>query len=118
MSKSKTYGLILTLGHAPRVPHVVIGLPGLYSPDRPTPVGGPGELSEADARKAGKNPELHVKLVEIPASLVKSAREATAKDREEARKGLLAARKLDDLDGAEFGQINDESDALKASTPQ
>ena len=61
----KPQGLVLTLGGAPPTPHTVEGLPGLYSPDRPTPVGGIGEPTLTQAKAADKAPGVPVRLVAI-----------------------------------------------------
>lgn len=77
----KEPALILDLGGAPPVPHAVTGLPGMYSPDRPTPVGGIGEPTLEQAKTADANPGVPVKLVEISASEVQKLREQSENDR-------------------------------------
>ncbi len=69
MTSSKTadkaYGLRLVLPGAPNEPHQVHGLTGIYTKDKVTPVGGPGEPTLEQAREAAKGPDAPVELVEI-----------------------------------------------------
>lgn len=58
--------LILTLGGAPASPHTVTGLPGLFRPDRPVPVGGPGEATLAQAKAASADPGVPVTITYVP----------------------------------------------------
>lgn len=78
-SGRKTHpGLQLDLPGAPPAYHEVVGLPGLYHPDHPTPVGGIGEASEEQARHAASADGVPVKAVRIPDSmLVQRRREAS-----------------------------------------
>lgn len=63
--KKPVYGLRLTLGGAPCTPHYVTGLPGVYWPDRVTPIGGVGEASMEEAQRAAADPGCEVELVEL-----------------------------------------------------
>lgn len=64
-TEATRYGLRLTLPGAPTTPHVVVGLNGYYWPDRPTPVGAPGELPLEVARRVAEDDSIPVELVEL-----------------------------------------------------
>lgn len=84
-SKTRQIGLRLTLGGAPNELHTVTGLSGLYRPDRPTPVGGPGEPTVEQARKAAKGPDAVVEVVDLSDGDVEELRALADHDRERAR---------------------------------
>lgn len=81
----KAPALILTLGGAPASAHIVAGLPGTYRPDRPAPLGGPGEATLDQAKAADADPGVPVALVQIPASDVESLRLSAENDRRAAQ---------------------------------
>lgn len=107
---SKIKGLRLTVGGAPNTPHIVPGLPGLYYPHKATPVGGPGEATEEQAKEATKGRGSAVELVDMTAKEVDEARESLAEVREAARKGILERRR--DAEGAEAELVRDQAAAL------
>lgn len=84
----KAYGLVLDLGGAPNSPHEVPNVYGTFRPDRPTPVGGPGEPTLAQARELSANEGVHLKLVEINPGDVQSLRAAAAADRMAHSRGV------------------------------
>ena len=70
----KRYGLLLTLGGAAQGHYSVVGVPGLFHPVIPTPVGEAGDpVSLADARKADRAAGVDLRLVEIPTAEVEQA---------------------------------------------
>ena len=77
----KAPALILTLGGAPNVPHTVDGVYGTFRPDRPTPVGGPGEPTLQQAKDADKNPGVPLELIQIPEADVQGLRKQADADR-------------------------------------
>lgn len=107
----KHYGLRLTVGGAPNTPHRVGDLPGYFRPETPTPVGGDGELTVDQARKAAKAHGDALELVELTAAQVKEGRDQAAADHEAGRSGLVEARRAEP-DGAEIEQVQDEAAAL------
>lgn len=82
------YGLRLVLGGAPHNAHSVNGLPGWYWPDKATPVGGPGEPTNEQARAADRNPGCPVALVKMSKAEVEQRRREIAEFRSVARKAL------------------------------
>jgi hypothetical protein len=110
-NKNSYQGLILTLGGAPATPHTVAGLRGQYRPDRPTPIGGEGELSIAEAQ-AAIDAGAHLEIVTISRTDIDDVRDAAAADIADARRGVVEARQ-DNPVGAETDQINDHLDAVK-----
>lgn len=84
-SQTRQIGLRLSLGGAPNEPHTVAGLPGFYRPDRPTPVGGPGEATVEQAEEYAKKRSAVVEVVELKAGEVDELRAAAAHDHELAR---------------------------------
>lgn len=60
------HGLRLTLPGAPANAHTIPGVPGFYRPDRPTPVGGPGDPLDLDtARQVAADPGVWLELVTL-----------------------------------------------------
>lgn len=124
MSEKKHYGLLLVRGNAAQCPHTVleptekafVPVPGLYRPDRPTPVGGRGEVSLDQARKLDKNKAVALKLVEIPAKDIEKLREQAEDDRDKARQAALALRKQ--ARGSETEQVKDELEAATGQRPK
>ena len=112
VATAKNVGLLLTLGGAPEVPHTVVGVRGQYRPDRPTPIGGPGELTITEAEAAIEN-GAPLEIVEISKTKLDALRAAAAAELQQARQGAVAARQ-DKPEGAEPGQIADHLNALKA----
>lgn len=88
-----------------------IDVPGLYRPNGPTPVGGPGELPLDVARGFDRDERIPLELVEISAAEVDDAREQAAVDKQDARGGIIdaAGQKLADRERAK-----DEAAALAA----
>lgn len=117
-AKMKNPALRLTLPGAPRTPHHMPGLAGLYRPDVPTPVGGDGELPLDAAVRASMNPALHVELVDCKNP--DRAREQNRADVQAAREGIAAARRDQaervkndpDAQPTETDRINDEIKAV------
>jgi hypothetical protein len=119
----KTYGLRLTpAGAFASTPYFFgpvpgkgdeppIEVPGLYRVDPPTPVGGPGELPLDVAKSFAANDRIPLELIEIPKTKVESTREQAAKDKQEARGGIIdaAGQRLADRERAK-----DEQAALAA----
>lgn len=83
----KPKGLLLDFPGAPCAPHVVGALPGVYRPDRPTPVGGVGEPSLEQAKAADADPGCPVKLVDIDPGDLDALRVGAASDRAAGREG-------------------------------
>jgi hypothetical protein len=110
-NKSDYKGLILTLGGAPATPHTVVGLRGQYRPDRPTPIGGEGEVTLAEAQ-AAIDAGAHLEIVSISKAKIDDARKAAAADIADARRGVVEARQ-DQPVGAETDQLNDHLNAVK-----
>lgn len=107
--EAKGQGLRLTLPGAPSTPHMVVGVPGWYWPDRPTPVGGPGELTVERARELDKDESVPLELVVIPAGQLAAARAEVADQRAAARSAVRGM--ADRADGHEVDQVNDEAAA-------
>ena len=110
-TKTENPGLILSLKGAPGTPHTIVGLRGLYRPDTPTPIGGEGEVTVAEA-KAAIEAGAPLELVSIPKGKLDAVRAEVEADLHEARLGVTAARK-DGLQGAETGVLADQIDAVK-----
>lgn len=108
---TKRLGLKLTLPGAPRTYHTVQGVLGYFHPDRPTPVGGPGELSLEVARKLDKAPGVHLELVEMSAA---EADEAAAAIRQHRKDGGRYIAEAVRVGGAE-GQIARDEMAMAAA---
>lgn len=108
-------GLILDLGGAPSTPHVIPGVPGLWHPDRPTPVGGPGELPPEEARRLDADPGTHLRLVDIPDGDLARLRDAAQED------AVAVMRTIDDITPAmtppELAGLRDQQQAAMAATP-
>lgn len=108
MGEKKTApALILDLPGAPNTPHTIPGVPGLYRPDRATPVGAPGEVTEDQAKDLAADEGTHLKLVRVSADEVDDLREQAQNDLRAAREGQREAI-LAGPDGAEAGQITNE----------
>jgi hypothetical protein len=84
-SKTRQIGLRLTLAGAPNEIHSIPGLSVLLRPDRPTPVGGPGELAAEEARAFAKNHPDAVEVVDLKDDEVDRLRALAAHDHERAR---------------------------------
>jgi hypothetical protein len=108
-SQTKKYGLRLTLGGAPNTPHTVVGIPGVYRPDIPTPVGGEGELSLERAKEIAES-NVDLELVEVKDIL--TAKTQNAKDVAEARNAAAAASR-DNPTSAERERLKDEIESVK-----
>lgn len=106
-------GLRLTQGGAPASAHVVSGVPGLYRPDVPTPVGGEGELSLEEAKALDADESIPLELV--PVEDEAAALEQVAADLEAARGGIAAALRAGP-EGSEPGRIQDEAAAIATPT--
>lgn len=111
--KPKRYGLRLTVGGAPAVPHQIPGVPGLYRPDKPTPVGADGELPLDRARELAADPSVHLELVPIAAGDVEELSAAAADALEAARGGVAQATRH--ADGHEADQVADEVAAIQTA---
>lgn len=80
-AKKTSPALILTLGGAPASPHSVTGAPGMYRPDRATPVGGPGEATLSQAQAFHDDPGVPLKLIRVPDNDITALRLAAENDR-------------------------------------
>lgn len=110
----KRYGLKLKDDFgAPTTPHTVPGVPGLYRPDVPTPVGEEGELGVKQARAFAKEHSDVLEVVTITAGNVEDAKEQAAADLAEARSGVIEAR--EDASGAEEEQVAEQTEAVKGA---
>jgi len=109
---AKRQGLRLTLPGAPNTPHTVPGVPGLFHPSEPTPVGGVGELPTEAAQELHADEGCPLELVDIPEAEVPAAEEKAAEAKAESRRGQRAAQALGTR-GAEASQVSDERDAVK-----
>ena len=111
----KHHGLRLTLGGAPHTPHVVPGVPGVYRPERATPVGGPGELPFGEAKRISDDPGIPLELVEIPSGALDALRDEVAADLQAAARGLTDALRGGLLAPAEAERATAEKAALTAT---
>lgn len=102
-------GLRLTLPGAPLEPHVVLSgwtpVPGYFAPHIPTPVGGPGELSVAQAEGYAADPAVHLELVDITDP--DAARDFWHGVRDRAKRGLSEFAR-DNTQGGEPARVADE----------
>lgn len=109
----KEYGLQLTLGGAPDTPHLIPDLPGYYRPSRPTPVGGPGEVTLEQAKHLDADKGVHLKLVEITAEEAALFRAEAEADRIEGLTGVRESAKAgSNLEEREVEQIKEEKKSL------
>lgn len=88
----------------PNTPHLIPTLPGFYRPDRPTPIGGPGEVTLEQAVEASKTRGVGVTLIELKETDLEKAREGHQADVQAAREGTLAAHQ----DGESPDRVRDE----------
>lgn len=121
-TKTTPKGLRLTLPGAPDTPHVVSGVPGLYRPSRPTPVGGdtdPLTLEAAEALDA--DPDVPLKLVDLTKAEADEARAAAEADVDESRNAVAGARRQARVEGStpqEAERIVDEAAATNPTTSE
>jgi hypothetical protein len=108
---SKPIGALLDLGGAPLSPHTCVGVRGQYRPDRPTPLGGEGEVTVAEVQ-AGIAAGAHLKLVNIPKAKIDELRALAAEDLAAARRGAVLSRQ-DGLVGAEAALNSEHLNAVK-----
>jgi hypothetical protein len=110
--KPAGFGLRLTVGGAPDTPHVIPTIPGVYRPGAPAPVGGPGELDLAEARRLAADDSVPLELVEVPDPDAERewVAEARAHSRAAVRASLVEARQTDSE--MEVERIKDEADAV------
>ena len=113
MTESKTKGLRLTVGGAPEVPHTIPGVPGLYLPNRPVPVGGPGELDEKSAKALNDDKTVPLEVVDVPKGKVDEFRQLAENDRLEARQGNLDNARSRRL--AERAHAQQQADSIEGS---
>lgn len=107
--KAPVTGLRLTLPGAPDTPHVVPGVPGLYRPGRPTPVGGPGDpVTTEEARELSGDPGVPLTLVDMSAREADAARAEIAGAVDQARSALNTARR----EARETGSSPEETERL------
>ncbi len=120
--KDPEHGLRLTLPGAPDTPHVVPGVPGLYRPDTPTPIGrdsDPVTLDQAKALDADQGVPLG--LVDMTAAEAAAARVALASHLNESRAALTDARREARQTGTtpeEGDRIADEAAAVTTHTTE
>lgn len=79
--------LVLDHPGAPSTGHVIPGVPGVYYADRPTPVGGIGEATLAQANDCHASEGCPLKLVQITDNQLAALRKAAEQDRR-AERGL------------------------------
>jgi hypothetical protein len=104
-TEAAEHGLRLTLPGAPNNAHTIPGVPGFYWPDRPTPVGGPGDPVGLDqARALAADPGVHLELVPVTDPDTVRARYHAAAHA--AAGDLRAARRL--TEGDEAAVITDQ----------
>lgn len=107
-------GLRLTLGGAPASPHFVAGVPGLYRPDIPTPVGHEGEMSIEEAEGYANDPAIPLELIEFRG--LKEAQEQAQADIDAARSGIATAARTGP-EGSETARIEGEAAAVTPTAP-
>ncbi len=109
-------GLRLTLPGAPDTPHVVPGIPGLYRPGTPTPVGGDGDpVNTERATELDADAGVPLELVDMTEMEAEAAREELAGHVDESRAALAYARRHARQTGTtpeEAERITDESAAI------
>lgn len=121
----KRYGLRLKgVNGEPPTPHTIPPLPGFYSTAYATPVGGDGELSLEDARRAlkpapdGDGLGDVLELVTLKAGEVDEAKDAQAEALAAARGGIAAAARdarEREPSGEERARIEQETTAAAAA---
>lgn len=107
-SASKQQGLILTLEGAPNTPHLVTGVPGLYRPNIPTPIG--EVMTLAEAKRISDDESIPLDLVEVKNE--SAARDAASEALAASRNVQRALRRAKGNEGA---QLQDEIDATKGA---
>lgn len=83
----KHAALLLDHPGAPSTPHTLSGIPGVYHADRPTPVGGIGEATLAQAKAYDADDGCPLKLTWITTSQLAKLRKDAEQDRR-AERGL------------------------------
>lgn len=111
-TEAAAIGLRLTLPGAPVNAHTIPGVPGFYWPDRPTPVGGPGDPMGVDeARALAADPGVHLEVV--PVTNPDEARARYHAAVRAAAGDLRAARRL--TEGDEAAVITDQLAAVASN---
>lgn len=110
-TEAKRSGLLFTLPGAPHTYHTVQGVLGYFHPDRPTPVGGPGEISLEVARKLAADEGVHLELVEISAAQAEQSAAALREHRKAAGRFIAEAVRI----GGAEGQIAREELAMSTA---
>lgn len=95
----------------PQTWHTVVGLPGFYFPGQPTPIGGVGEATDAQAQSAHDDAGNPLRVVEITEQEAAERREAHARHIRDARAALAVVR-AHARDDAEVIRADDEAAAL------
>lgn len=108
MSDKKVQAARLTLGNAPNTWHVVVGLPGFYHPQHPTPIGDPGELTEEQAKESHKDGGCPLELLTISPSEATKAREEQARLRGESVRAVRSQ-----VHEAEAAKVQTETAAIR-----
>lgn len=102
-------GLRLTLPGAPDTPHVIPGVPGLYRPGTPTPVGGDTDVVTLErAREIDADEGVPLGLVDMTVQEADAARAEFARHVDEARGALTTAR----LEARQTGSTPEEGERL------
>jgi hypothetical protein len=110
MATAKPKGLILTLEGAPNTPHVVEGVPGLYRPDVPTPIG--ETVGFEQAKKYDADESVPLKIVEIKdAELAKHLFDEAIADSKNIQRSLRRSKGK----GGESAFLEDEINATKGA---
>lgn len=112
------HGLILALPGAPNTPHSVYDsagnlVPGHYSPEVITPVGGDGDLTLGAAQSLAADPAVHLELRVATAAEVKAARAYWEAWLPVLRGGLAGAR--DRATGVDAERL---ADTITAAAPE
>jgi hypothetical protein len=107
-AKKTVKGVVFTLAGAPATPHIVLGVPGLYRPDVPTPV----DDERLELVKAAIANGAPLDVVDIPKTKLETAQAQALEDLAAARTGAVTARQ-DGLVGAEAGVLTDLNDSTK-----
>jgi hypothetical protein len=89
--KQKAFGLVLDLGGASGY-HTVQNVYGVFHPEIPTPVGGPGEPSYEQAKQWTADEGMPLRMVEIEAVEVPELREAAAEARKVEQRGATEGK--------------------------
>lgn len=80
----------------------LVNVPGIYRPDRATPVGGDGQISLDLAKELADDPNVPLKLIDLSDSEAEVLSGKASEDLAAARRGVVAAKKEDKAKAAEL----------------